>query len=683
MRKKNNQKNINQSKKFIGGSSFISGSTFKFIAIALISLAVIISYSNSLNASFQFDDYLNFVEHSKGITPEWFSQPSNWLNYMERPVSAFTLAMQWEAHGEDVTGYHIVNIAIHIAVSVLVFFFALFILRNADTGHLRDKITLAALFAALIYALHPLQTQAVTYIVQRHASMAAMFYIMSIIFYVLGRKNHLQNGMNSRNIIFYFGALLTFLLAFFSKQNALTAPAAWLLVEFYFIRGPKGKRDIRFLLISLIALAALFVLALALTGLPRETEEISRGQYLLTQFYVIVEYFKLMIFPVGQNIDHDIALAESFFNLREILSFLFVAATVALGVWLYKRDKIISFSIFWFYLTLLVESSVIPIQDVMFEHRLYLPIFGFALSLSYGVFRLSGRRSSAVAAALLLILSITYVAMSYARNEIWQTKYTLWSDAYAKAPDKPRVIYNLANEYKDTGQSEKAVSLYEKAVRLDPSFKMPYTNLSTIYNQKGEYKKTIALLKPLENSLPKHYKAFNNLGLAYHAAEDYENAEKFLLKALSIKPDFAESYANLGLIYSKLGEYDKAIANYNKAAELAPSLSGKIYINMGGIYNQSGQFEKAVEIYSKAVELEPDLPGAFYNLAIALENTGRTQRAIENLEQAIKIDPNMAIAYKRLSHIHQKIGNESKSKEFAAKALRAGKIKNNYSISSN
>ena len=298
-----------------------------------------------------------------------------------------------------------------------------FPISNPGSARHKTPIPLIALFTALIFVAHPIQTQAVAYICQRYASLAALFYMLSVLFYLKGRMvqrssiprkitgenmgqqvvRPSRSGITVQMLALYSLCILSGVLAFLSKQTAASLPLAILLVEVMCIdsswAGWKKKLPWLGLALLLLVVAVLLVSGkLAGTGSfgelledisreTRETETISRWNYLCTQFTVVTTYIRLLFLPLGQNADPVVPFKTGFFDGLTPLAFLFLLALMVFAIRVRKKMPAVTFGIFWFFITLLVESSVIPIKDAMFEHRLYLPMFGFAIGLSATVFQ--------------------------------------------------------------------------------------------------------------------------------------------------------------------------------------------------------------------------------------------------------------------------------------------------------
>jgi Flp pilus assembly protein TadD, contains TPR repeats len=364
-------------------------------------------------------------------------------------------------------------------------------------------------------------------------------------------------------------------------------------------------------------------------------------EYFLTQFRVILTYIRLFILPVNQNLDYDYQLSSGFFQLKTIFSFSLLLAILATGILLFKKYRLISFGIFWFFLTMSVESSIIPIsQNVIFEHRTYLPGFGFFLALTGAFFYFFKERHIKIAVIIILMIASINTVLTYQRNKIWKNEYTLWADCVKKSPNKARghVAFGLAlfNE----GKMEEAIDHYNQAIRITPDYSLPYNNRGNAYVKSGQYQ---------------------------HAIEDYN-------EAIRLKKDYAEAYNNRGTSYDKLGQYQRAIEDYTEAIRLQPDFAPG-YINRGLAYANLGQYQRAIEDYNEAIRLNPNHAEAYYNWGFAYLKLGQYQRAIEEFNKAINLKQDYAKAYNNRGVAYLLQGSNELGCSDARKACALGNCK--------
>jgi tetratricopeptide (TPR) repeat protein len=682
-----------------------------FVHLFLITALVIIVYSNTLSVPFQFDDIQNIA-----TSPEIKSFGSSIKR--SRYIGDLTFSLNYWLNGLDVTGYHIINIIIHILNSLLVYSLVTLIFKTPALESLsfKDKSRYFSLSAALLFACHPVQTQAVTYIVQRFTSLATLFYLLSLVSYLLFR---LKTSVPVR-IAGYALAIMSAVLAMKTKEFSFTLPLAIALSELMFFRGSYIKRiaNLTPLLITLLIIPVTLLtlgvsqgeLLQAVEKVTRLQTDIPRSEYLFTQFRVIVTYVRLLFLPVGQNVDYDYPLYTSPIDHEVLISFLFLASIFATGAYCLFRlarknpaGRLISFGIFWFFLTLSVESSFIPIADVIFEHRPYLSSVGIFISIPVGIYLFADIR---MRRSFVYIVGVTIILLStatFARNSVWQSKITLWEDVAMKSPQKARVHNNLGDAYHSNDFLDKAIKQYEITIQLDSDHVLAYKNLSSIYAGKGlmdkskEYFNAILRINPeyedayiemgnaykekgvLDKAIeyysiavklkPDYAGAQYNLGLSYYENNQYKEAERHLLRASSLDPSVSETFHVLGNIYKSTGLTEKAVEYYEKALALNPD-NADVNYSLGVIFGPQGKLDMAIKHFEAALELNPSIPGAHQNLGNAYAMSGQPFKAIEHFQLALKQDPDNAEVHYNLSEVYRSTGINRKADEHRIRALR-------------
>ncbi|HHO47296.1 MAG TPA: hypothetical protein ENN06_02390, partial [Desulfobacteraceae bacterium] len=390
---------------------------FLAIIIAVLSAA----YANSFQGVFAFDDFSNIVDNrflaKPDFSPAALKNAATREGASHRWIPNLSFAANYALHGRDVAGYHLVNLAVHIATALSLYFLFLATLRSPA---LRGRITHAseiAFLAALLWAVHPVQTNGVTYIVQRMTSMCALFYISSLLLYVRARLA----GTGSPSVFLCYAlSLLLGGLALLSKENAASLPFMILAYEFFFLREGNTAPDLRKIVAwstgALLVLAAVSVAYLGqdlLSAIARgyEARDFTMGERLLTQPRVIFLYLGLLALPLPArlNLNHDVAVSHGFFSPPQtFFAVIGLAILAACVFFLYRRNRLLSFGLLWFLATLVIESSVIPLEMV-YEHRLYLPstmLFLSLTTLGYQAGRSPGRLQ-AVRIALVLLIGVS------------------------------------------------------------------------------------------------------------------------------------------------------------------------------------------------------------------------------------------------------------------------------------
>ncbi|MFQ5901743.1 MAG: tetratricopeptide repeat protein, partial [Thermodesulfobacteriota bacterium] len=652
-------------------------SSYKTTLISLLIIAVVgfLSYSNTFNASFHFDDTSSITDNPSikdlsNIKAIWQFTPTRFITYL-------SLAVNYHFGGLNLFGYHIVNLVIHILTAFLVFWFMRLILISVNPptpplskGGIKEGfVTLPSglwivpLFASLLFVSHPIQTQAVTYIIQRTASLATFFYLLSMVLYIKTRcgLRVTSYGLNpqpaTRNpqLKLLVLSLLSAVLAMFTKETAFTLPIAIVLIDFYFFSPSWSRMKGR--ITSLFPfLLTIFIIpfTMLITGkveigeigrLASETQAITRWEYLLTQFNVVRTYVRLLFLPISQNLDYDYPISHTFFEGSTILSFLLLVLIVFIGIRLFKRNRIMSFGIFFFFLALSVESSIIPLREIIFEHRLYLPSVGFVVVVSMGLFwflEYLGKYRSTTSIRhyplylhMGLIFFITTAAgiATYQRNKVWRDELSLWSDVVEKSPKKARGYHDFGLAYYRLDRYKEAIKEYQTALQLKPDYPKVYNDLGLASYGLRQYQKAIKEYKIALRLGPDFPKAHYNLGVVYYTLGRYQEAIKEYRMAIQIKPDYPEAHNNLGNVYNSVGRWQEAIQEYQITIRLKPDYP-KAYNNLGNAYSRLGRWQEAIQEYQMALRLKSDYPEAHNNLGNIYARSGHWQEAIQEYQTA-------------------------------------------------
>jgi len=404
-------------------------------------------------------------------------------------------------------------------------------------------------------------------------------------------------------------------------------------------------------------------------GMFRAHSALSRWEYLATEMRVIITYIRLLFWPMGQSLDHDYPLYDSFFVPAVFLSFLILSAIVAIGAYSLYHSRVVpqdsrsssspgtrhslrlvAFGIFWFFITLAVESSIIPIADVISEHRLYLPSIGFILACTSALFggaeKLTSRRKGSVKVliTLLAITSLFLAGLTFARNIVWSSEVSLWEDVIQKSPMKARGYNGLGLAYYNMRQYDRAIAQFERAVALYPSYGAAFNNLGNALYQKGLYDRAIeaetrAIALGSDNPV-----FYFGRGMSLAKKGDYDSAIKDYTRAIAIDPGYADAYNNLGFVYHLRGAFSLAIEQYSQAIAL-DARNALFFENRGLAYAGNGELDKAIEDYSQAIALDPSLVSAYSGRGIAYSLEGRHVQAMSDFDHAIFLEPGNAESY--------------------------------------
>jgi Flp pilus assembly protein TadD len=602
-------------------------SKFETLLWMLLAVAVILIYGATLSGPFIFDDKNNIRENShirisqitlSNLESAAFDSPSH-----KRPVANISFALNYYIHGYNVVGFHVVNIIIHLVTGILLYFFVQTTFLTPALRSRYEHYKWIAFFTAAIWLVHPLQTQSVSYIVQRMNSMAAMFYILSFLCYAQLRVNPQKRS----KWWLLSGCVLAGILALGTKQNTATLAFFLLLYEWYFLQNLSLKwlKDHFALLVGLLLLLAIVVL-IFLGNEPLHKiwagyafRNFTPVQRLLTEMRVVIFYIGLFLWPHPSrlNLDHDFALSYSLMDpITTLFSMLAIVAMLILAAVLAKKQRLISFAILWFLGNLVIESSILGLE-IIFEHRLYLPSMMFSLVVVLLVYRLA----KPLWLKPLILCTVTIVAMvwTYERNEIWLNRISIWEDCVQKSPHKARPYNNLGVALADEGQYSKAAEQYHKALQINPDYPYAHANLGFVLAKQGKIEESITqFLKALQFK-PGDFETLSNLGVALLMQNRYEEAVQYLSEAVAVNPHFARAHNNLGVALSRQGRVQEAIEHYLTALQLDPDYA-EAYNNLGVALASQGKFEEAIKQFSAALKIYPGYENARRNLEKGLKD---------------------------------------------------------------
>ena len=577
----------------------------------IIVLLILLAYANSFEASFHHDDVHVIVRnsHVKDLTnvPRFFLQPQMGSGvYTEtsgyRPLLMATFAMNFYLGGLNVFGYHLVNFGIHVCCAILVYFILLHLFRFAgipsEGNPLRDP--LIALFGALIFALHPVQTESVTYITGRSSLLTAAFFLAAFYAYV-------QYGL-TRSLRYLVLSLIGYAAALLVKEIAVTLLFLLVLLDYLFPRGRTLQTRIRSVLPYVLLSAIYLGVRLYFFGTLNYAGEPVRPFYahLLTQARAWVHCLGTLLLPLSLNIDYDFPVSYSILDSGVILSIILLAGLAGTILWLSRFNRLIGFWALWFVVNLAPTNSLIILEDLVSDRWLYLSSVGYAVLLAYAgnwIFQnfVEGKNRAAKIAFFFLCALVVemYGFSTVLRNFTWNNDRSLWEDTVAKSPQKARPYCALGAVLALEGKFQEARQSLERAIELAPRGGQAYINLGYVYSLEG---KTAEAIAAYEKAIPLNPKLlpeiYNNLGLIYFQQEQMEKAEVLLRKAVEIRPHFAPPYCNLGSLYEKKGDLDRAIQYYEKTVQLAPDYHSA-HEALSLLYGQKGWKEKSLEAHQK------------------------------------------------------------------------------------
>jgi tetratricopeptide (TPR) repeat protein len=577
-----------------------------------------------------------------GIARAAFESPSP-----NRPVANISFALNYFIHKYDVSGYHWINILIHVTTGIFLY---LFVKTTLSLPSLRSKYKAQKwipFITVLIWLVHPIQTQSVTYIVQRMNSMAAMFYVLSLFLYA---KARIAEEKGKRRALFG-GCIVAGILALGSKEIAATLPFFIFLYEWYFFQDLSWawlkRHSLPFagisILIVIVALMYLGVHPIEKILNSYGARDFTLTERVLTQFRVVIFYISLFIFPHPSrlNLDHDFLLSHSLVDpLTTLFSMGAIAGLVGLAIYMAKKERLLSFCILWFLGNLVIESSVIGLE-ILFEHRTYLPsmlVSLMAVTLAHRYIKAKWWRIG-VLCPVLIIFSL----WTYERNSVWSDDVTLWKDCLEKSPKKARIHYALGVALADQGHFKEAMTYYSGALKINPDYAEADNNLGVALNQFGRSKEAVNHLSEAIRIKPHSAEVHNNLAVALKRQGKLEDAISHFSKALGINPNYAKAHYNLGVALASQGKHKEAMTHFSEALRIKPGYA-EGHNNMGVALASQGRVKEAMSHFFEAVRIKPDYAEAHNNLGLALKQRGSIKDAINHYYEALRIEPHYAEA---------------------------------------
>jgi len=537
-------------------------SLFIAFSITLIVFLGLTVYSNSLTGEFILDDtYLiehnPFIQDRSHLTEIFRTDITGGTALQSsfyRPLQALVLMINYSLWELDVRGYHITNVLFHI-LTALALFWLLRLLFNDG---------LISLYAAVLFIVCPLHTEAVSYISGGADSLMSMFLLLSFVFYI--RHSERRGAVN------YIMLVATFILALLARESALILPL--LLLLYHWLRGRESDKKYFSspAFISIAAIALLYII-LRLTLLR---DLLSHGLYSSTVlqrlpgfFVAIAEYMRLLIAPVNLHMEYGNHLF-AITHPKAITGIVILSGLLWYVLRKRDSDRIIVFSIAWFLITLLPQSNLYPINAYMAEHWLYLPSVGFFLVVAkYLAYLYRRRASKTFAMAVILVAAGVYGYLTIRQNSYWRDPFTFYNRTLRFAPNNAKMLNNLAHLYYKRGEKKEAIRLFEKAIEANPAFAEAYNNLGIIYYYDfKDAEKAIGLFKKTVDIQPDFAGAYNNLGSAYRNIGKIEQALEAYKKAIEIKPDYAAAHNNISMAYFQARQYELAVYHCDKAKSL-------------------------------------------------------------------------------------------------------------------
>jgi protein O-mannosyl-transferase len=588
--------------------------------LALVA-AALVAYHNTLQSPFIFDDEPHIVNPA-AIRHLW--PLSTVLSGTTRPLVQLSLGLNYAVSGLGVWSYHVVNLVIHALAGIVLFLVVrLTLRRDGIPERFRRAAGGLALVSALIWVLHPLQTESVTYVIQRAESLGGLFYLLTLYCAIRGWES---KGAGR----WYATAVACCALGLASKQIVVTAPIVVLIYDRLFLsrsfRRLWSERQGLYL-----GLLATWALLPPLFANGREDWQSSAGlnvegitllAYAATEPGVILHYLRLCLWPAPLVLDYGWPIATQLSAV--VVPALVVAALIGVSIWLLSRGNRIGFLGVWFFLILAPTSSFIPVADLAFEHRLYLSLAAVAVLAALGGCEAMRRLTRGwpagagrtVTALAVVALVGTLAALTIRRNADYQSRVAIWSDTVAKRPANPRAHASLGLVLVGGGRADQGIAELYEALRLDPDYVTAHVGLGYALSMTGRPDEALAHLR----------------------------------SAVRLAPGNGESHYLLGVLLQRKGAIGEAYAQLSEARRYEPGRAATHYY-LGTLLETRGRWSNAIASYAEAVRLKPDFAEAHSQLGLALEHESRFDEARSELEAALALQPGLAAAKRGLEEM--------------------------------
>ena len=656
-----------------------------FLSILAMLILILIAYANTLLSPFNFDDQA-LLQNIALSGPDRYN--SVWpVQY--RHLFYLSFSINHSISGLNPFSYHLTNLLFHFLSSVTVL---LIVFKTVSkNARWESKAVLGlSITTALLFALNPLHTEAVTYLSGRASGMGGFFYLLALLFFIMGSER--DRNPTTTVPLFYFLTLLAFGLALLSKETTLTFPLAVFLYDLCFMRNESWhpfKGRLFFIYLPLCCLVGAFlILTPEMRNMTTEWLGKIDISYALAQAKVLAYALKLCLFPINLTFDYD-------FPTHWLTSPSFFLVTIWLVVVLvfiknFRRiSPVVTFSLLWFLITLSPTNSFLPRADLLSERNLYLPSLGLSFLIAYAFYHLFFMKGSLSKPGLALLVTFFLIlgSLSITRNSDYRSNIYLWEDTYKKSPADLKVLHNLSHFYLEdkryqqalvpllrlsrsvasdfyrafahsnlgsiytqNGNFERAKKEFHKAIELEPTLPLGYLNLGTYHASRGEFQRArTEFLRARERYIiykwgyPMPPDLDLNLARVNLQLKSFAEAEKYIHQYLQGVPDSPEGLLLRGGIYQAEGKIKLAEKAYREI-QSGGLVSAKAYNNLGILHIKQNQNEKARDAFNASIKYYPKIADAHYNLGkLILDSKGDRTLAREHLEVALAYNQSLSL----------------------------------------
>lgn len=555
------------------------------LACILVFIVGFMVYANTLSADFIWDDeylilnnsQIKSFKHLPNVFKTYVGYGSENINNFYRPFQEIANMIDYFLWGRVPFGFHLTNNVLHSLVGVMVFLFIYYLCGDI----------LVSGVAALFYAVHPVHTEAVAYIAGRADSLYALFFLLSMVFFIRFVNSTIDNKSDHLQ---YVLSIVLFICSLLSKEIIIAMPLIIFLYLYFMLRKTDQQETYKKLKWSWVPFFIIVVVYAYLRSTVLNWDDIAPQSIfvriplvyrVLTFFKTIVVYARLLIFPVGLHMERAIPITQSIFEPAALGASAFIAGLIWVSIRFYKINRLVAFGIVWFFGNLAPVSNVVPINSFLAEHWIYMASVGAFLIVGVAaknIYKKIPPRPVLLRGVYLILIAVfiaAYARASVIRNLDWKDEVSFFTSTLKYHPDNARLYLNLGNTYYENKDIDKAVEQYKKAIEINKNYAVAYGNIGSAYLHTGREKE----------------------------------AREYLIKALTMKPNYPIAHYNLGIIHLQDKDYERAEAEMRIAVEQLPQLYqawnmlGRIYLKMKRPADAKIAFQRSIEI----MPLQPDV----------------------------------------------------------------------------
>lgn len=593
-----------------------------------------------------------------------------------QPVRVLSYAIDYHLWKLNPLGYHLGNTLLHGLSALLLYGIFLRLLRGDEEGD-RESAQVVSLTSALIFVVHPVNVEAVTWIASRKYGLLGLFCCLSLYLYLKS-----ANG-TKRHMGYYSLSVVAYILALLASPLSVTLPGLLWLCDYY--REKKltlfsiiRKNYLYYLPYGVLAIAQFITLRQVLSGGPEpaiKSHFLNNPAYtLLTMLRVLFDYIKNLILPLWLNNRYIDRFSINIFEYKIIVTLIVL---LLVGVRLFRcprsNHRLMALCLGWFFLTLSPALNILPISTTMADRYLYVPAIGLFLGFSFWLYksvrlRFAHRFNMVTYVSIVSLVLLAFSYLTIQRNRVWANSQTLWEDSLRQAPNSYLAHLNLGDVFHQQGKLDEAITHYLEALRLDPDGHKAHNGLGVALAARGDFVKALEHYDRALEIKPGYAEALSNRGITLAALGKYSEAFDCCSAALRLRPDWPEGHANIGNILAAQGNFSKAVEHYSEGLRLMP-YSAQLHNNLAVVLARQGRLEGARDHYLEALRLEPTSPQIHNNLGVTLAGLGDLEGAVKHYLRALELAPHYVQVENNLGDVLARLGKLEEAKAHLSRAL--------------